>query len=414
MAQRGEPMALYGGLKAQFANVDLSSLLPDEIMDRMEANVCLAFGVRPEVLGTLVGLKNSPWSHMSEARKITYQDTIEPMWRATERRLTRQLLPPEDRASRQFIRFDTAGVRALAEDEMLKARVAAINARWWTRDELRMYTGKEPLQDERGEEFGATDNRTPSMPEEQAGRTPHLQAKGGMRDLLWAEFDLSAKAQERVWEPAVAKLLAEQGRDIVALFGAWVTAEGGQPTPESLARFLAEVGDYLGADGARKAREALTPLVSNTAEAAARRITARLGFGWDVVQPGILKYAAEETGFLVSVMGETTGSDVARVVQQALEDRVPLTELRKRLEELPAFDRKRAQLVARTETTRATNGAQVRTAQEFERETGRSVQKSWVSSRDARVREEHAEFDDGEFYPIDHMWAGMNAPGEPG
>jgi HK97 family phage portal protein len=105
----GRPLMLYGGLTAQFANVDLSALLPEPVLDRVEANVALALGVRPEVLGYLVGLKNSPWSHMDTARKITYEDTIEPYWRREEKALTRQLLPLPERQARRFIRVDCVG-----------------------------------------------------------------------------------------------------------------------------------------------------------------------------------------------------------------------------------------------------------------------------------------------------------------
>ena len=414
MRQRGTPLALYGGLSAQFTNIDLEKLLPDDMLDRVEANVALAFGVRPEVLGMLVGLRNSPWSHMDQARRVTYEDVIQPMWGRIEKTLTHQLLSDADQDAGQIIRFDTSGIRALQDDEAQRAKIAATNADIWTRNERRVYTGKEPMEDERGEEIVGRQTRAPD-PLEQDARDAGWDTKSdGMRHLLWAEFDLSAKAQERVWEPEVVKLLATQAGDVQGLFRRYVRESGGTVDPSTLAQFLEEVRQYLGTEGAEKARRTLAPLVERTTENAARRMTARIGIDFDVIQPGLAKYAAEETDFLVSVMGETTGKGVAQTVQRATTDRVPLTELRDRLETLPEFDRKRAQLVARTETTRATNGAQRRTAQEFEAQTGERIEKSWLSSRDDRVRDEHEEFDDGTWHPVDYEWPnGLANPGEP-
>ena len=414
MRQRGTPMALYGGLSASFTNIDLEALLPDEMIDRVEANVGLAFGVRPEVLGMLVGLRNSPWSHMDQARRVTYEDVIQPMWSRIEKTLTHQLLSDADQDAGQIIRFDASGVRALQDDEKARAEIARTNAGIWTRDERRVYTGKDPLEDERGEEI--TGHRQPSAsPQITASRTVPWDTKSdGTRHLLWAEFDLSAKAQERVWEPEVAKLLAAQADDVQGLFRRYVRESGGTVDPSTLAQFLEEVRDYIGAEGAEKARRTLGPLVESTAQNASRRLTARLGIDFNVVQEGLAKYAAEETDFLVSVMGESTGKAVARTVQSSVEEAIPLRDLRGRLEELPEFSRTRAQLVARTETTRATNGAQRRTAEEFESQTGERIEKSWLSSRDDRVRDEHWELDDGEWYAVDHEWPnGLKSPGEP-
>jgi SPP1 gp7 family putative phage head morphogenesis protein len=381
-------------------------------MDRVEANVALAMGVRPEVLGYLVGLKNSPWSHMETARKITYEDSIEPLWRRQEKTLTRQLLPQADQDARRFIRFDTSGVRALQEDEERRAKIARSNADIWTVGERRIYTGKDPFGDERDEEI--TSSPAPVAPMQQMAEPVAWETKdAGTRNIRWLQFDLDAKAQEPGWEREVLSLLVLQAKGIRELFERYVLAVGGEPTPESLASFLGAVSEYLSAEGKAEAARILTPLVQSTAERSARRVTARLGWSFDVVQEGLAKYITEEVDFLVSVMGETTGRAVAETVQSALVDRVPLTELRSRLETLPAFDRKRAQLVARTETTRATNGAQRRTVEEGARELGVTTQKTWLSSRDDRVRDEHDMRDDGEWYGMDHTWGGLKEPGEP-
>jgi HK97 family phage portal protein len=450
----GRPLMLYGGLSAQFANVDLSTLLPSEVLDRVEANVALAFGVRAEVLGFMVGLKNSPWSHMETARRITYEDTIEPYWRREEKALARQLLSEADRRERKFIRVDTDNVRALQEDEMRKSQIAMMNSDIWTSDERRIYTGKEPLPVEEGVPLApdaglngaqisaAVEVLVRLRAENQAERISEVAAvellvslgvdrqraeimvrsepstKSALRqksvnekDAIWYEFDSKASAEEDEWEAAVLRLLTSQSVEVRTLarriLAGGVTAAAVTALSEAVER-------YLRGPARVQAARALGPLVEATATSAARTVAGRIGFSFDVVQQGIERFAERETDFLVRVMGETTGDAVARTVQGAIEDRVGPDDLVKRLETLPAFDRQRATLVARTEITRSTNGAQREAVAEYGEQTGRRAMKTWISARDGRTREEHIELDDDEWYDIDHVFAnGLMEPGEP-
>jgi HK97 family phage portal protein len=449
VANHGRPLTMYGGLKAEFANVDLANLLPEVVLDRVEANVALAFGVRPEVLGMMVGLKNSPWSHMETARRIVYEDTIEPFWRREEKALSRQLLGSEDIAAKRYIRVDTSGIRALQADELQKAQISTANANIWTVDERRIYTGKDPLPieeeaataaatlngaqitaailvlqslrsaepSERISAIGAVEllvgigidrERAQAMVAAapiKAAPQPSMpnEAKDGMRALTWIEHDLHAKAQEDRWKRAVLALLGEQSADILRLAEKYLSGTTA-PTIEQIAAFLTDVQDYLTAEGKAKAEAALRSVVKLTGETAAQRLASRLSVSFDVIQPGLDRYLANELNFLTSVMGDTTGEAVARTMQQALGDQVPYLEIRDRLERLPAFSPERAELVARTETTRASNGAQMSVAEGYQQETGRVMEKTWISSRDSRVREEHAGHDDGQWYPLDHQW----------
>jgi HK97 family phage portal protein len=450
----GRPLMLYGGLSAQFANVDLSTLLPSEVLDRVEANVALAFGVRAEVLGFMVGLKNSPWSHMETARRITYEDTIEPYWRREEKALARQLLSEADRRERKFIRVDTDNVRALQEDEMRKSQIAMMNSDIWTADERRIYTGKEPLpveenvplapdaglngaqisaavevlvrlraenQAERISEIAAVEllvslgvdrQRAEIMVRSEPSTKSALRQKSvSEKDAIWYDFDSKASAEEDEWEAAVLRLLTSQSVEVRTLarriLAGGVTAAAVTALSEAVER-------YLRGPARVQAAQALGPLVEATATSAARTVAGRIGFSFDVVQQGIERFAERETDFLVRVMGETTGDAVARTVQGAIEDRVGPDDLVKRLEELPAFDRQRATLVARTEITRSTNGAQREAVAEYAEQTGRRAMKTWISARDSRVRDEHIELDDDEWYDIDHVFAnGLLEPGEP-
>lgn len=430
-ARAGKPLGLPGGTTFTRTASGMADLLPVAVLDRVESTVCAVFGTPPVILGLLVGLQNSPWSQMSEARRMGYEDTIEPLWRDLERRIGGRLLTPEERAQGLLVRFDTEQVRALKDDEEQKARISALNADIWTRGERRLYTGQELLKDERDDEIvGAASAEPPPAdvgtdPEVDADGAP-AKAGGDARDLTWLIFDLEAKAGERTWESMVyAELQVQQAQVVAAarrhLGPAAAPAKmatqvrGDTKTAEQDAEdaFQSRLEDIIDESRPRLAAKAY-PLLVNSGGKAVRRLSARVGVSFQLLEPGLLKYAREESAFLASVMGETTGPLVAKAVQEGLAAGDTLAGLIERLEQLPAFNRERAKLTARTETTRAWNGAQRRSMSEFSRSAGRIVTKSWLSSRDERVREEHADLDDGEYIPVNQDFRnGLQEPGEP-
>lgn len=149
---KGEPLALLGGGSATRMSLTLKDLIPADILDRVESVVSAVFGVPAVVLQFLVGLSNSPWSQMAEARRMCYEDTIEPLWREYEKRLSRQLLwaptkpngqPLESDRSR-FVRFDRTKIAALQVDKGAQADIALKIAGFATENEQRALLGLEP------------------------------------------------------------------------------------------------------------------------------------------------------------------------------------------------------------------------------------------------------------------------------
>lgn len=164
-ANTGKPLVALGGTDVNRVSFSLRDLLPDEMLDRIEATVAMCFGIAPVVLGALVGLKNSPWSQFKEARRGTYDDTIIPLWQRMERALTTQLLRPIDSRRDHVLRFDTSRVAALQEDRTQQIKDAKL-ATFWSMDERRAHTG----QDELGGEEGAVVEAltTPAAPQRRA------------------------------------------------------------------------------------------------------------------------------------------------------------------------------------------------------------------------------------------------------
>jgi HK97 family phage portal protein len=415
----GEPLILTGGTTFSGTSLSLKDLLPGELLDRIEATTASVLGIPPVVLGWLVGLKNSPWSQMSEARRMTYEDTIEPRWGDIEKKMTRQLLTPQERAAGQFIRFDTRQVTALQTNDEERAKIAAGLRQEWTLNERRIYTGQEPLDDERGDEIdtagGAGLFDLGGEPGEM-GRTrpPALKVATDPKGLHWLLFDTNCKAAESTWEREIFKALQAQQTEILKLARKYLKEE--KAVDENSADlFTSKVDEFL-TDSLPAFLKLVFPLVFSTGEGGVRQVSAKLGLSFSVLEESLQSYSEREAAFLSSVMGETTGKDVAAAVQKGILEGETVTDLTKRLKELPAFDRARAKLTARTETTRAWNGAQRTTLSDYQASTGVMVEKSWLSSRDGvpPTRQDHADQDDGKWIPIDAVFTliGLTEPGE--
>lgn len=413
-ANAGKPLVLAGGTTFSRSSIPLKELLPEDLLDRIEAAIGSVFGVPPIVLGWLVGLKNSPWSQMSEARQTLYEETIIPRWGDYTRRLTRQLMTQEEREAGRLVEVDTSQVRILQRDTQTRATTASSMRREWTRNERRIYTGQEPLDDERGDEIegesalgdlvGAFGKATAPGFAEFKGSDP--------RNFHWMTFDFGTKAAERKWKAVIQRVLNAQQTAIVALARKHLV-EGKSATDGSVARFKFAVVAYLDEEGNLKVGTSALPLLKSTAEAALRQASGQLGLSFSVLQPAVAKYAEREAKFLASVMGETTGRLVADAIQAGLNDGLTVRDLVKKLETLPAFNSKRAFRVARTETTRAWNGSQRSALSDYAKDEKVEVVKMWLSSRDARVREEHEEMD-SETAKIDEPYSnGLMEPSEP-
>jgi SPP1 gp7 family putative phage head morphogenesis protein len=518
-ANSGAPLALQGNTTFSRTASGMADLLPNAVLDRVEATVGAVFGIPPVVLGWLTGLQNSPWSQMTEARRQTYEDTVEPIWSEMASRIGRTLLTPEERKDGYLVRFDTSRVRALQADQERQARVSQANADIWTVGERRLSTGMSLLGDSRDDEIAGLTSGMPSFDLGQGGPQPDADASvsdaaaiaaspdqslqstalngaqvaalveivtavtagvlpvsagiamvaaafplltadqvtaifedveegsaipeqvaaavgdgksADTRDLLWFLFHLSTKASEPAWTRIMASHLDALKKKMIAAAELPSKSAVADAQHTRHPRLRIAVVDDVEAKAnppvpawAQKVIDLDTPaltaktkvLVTSTGGAGVRRLAARLKVSFNVLEPGLASYAKREAKFLAEVMGQTTGSAVARAVQSSLDRGETIRDLTKRLEELPAFDRDRAKMTARTETTRAWNGAQ-RTAMSTYRKTAKvKVTKQWLSARDERVRDEHVALDEETAevgIPVDEEFSnGLMEPGEP-
>lgn len=425
---KGVPLVMLGGGTASVVSSRIRDLLPSDVLDRVEATASTVFGVPSIVLQFLVGMQNSPWSQMAEARRMCYEDTIEPLWRMWEKRLTRQLLRPIDANPRILVRFDTSKVRALTADKQKQADIASKLEKIASLNERRALVGLEPVDDPAADdipelqpppapilpaipEAGNLDTETPN-PLEKRGRPASPATK--RRDLFAALRRDQADRQETQWI-FLANRQLEKDRDHIARLARTLLAdakgdEDPVPSPASRRRFLEAVSAYLKGVSATAWRKATDQRIGADAEHVTSILTADLGFRWDLVRDGIKDYAEREAAWLVTNITETTRDRIAAVVASGIEEGLGARKLAGRIEDATAFNRERAQLIARTEATRVSNGAPVAALKALR---GSQFTKTWTTAGDDRVRDEHVELE-GETVGVDEKFSnGLAFPSEP-
>jgi SPP1 gp7 family putative phage head morphogenesis protein len=422
---KGKPLAITGGGTATRVQFSLKELLPDEVMDRIESTVAAISGIPAVVLQYLVGLKNSPWSQMGEAHRQAITDTIQSLWRRDEKVMTRQLLRAPattggqtvDEDPTHVIRFDRTQVAALQVDEGKRSETADRNKAFWTVNELRIYTGQEPLEDgdPRGDviigmQAPADPNKPSDNPKdnEDPKKAAPRRAKKALaevdRGTAWLRFDIAAKAQEESWASACNRQIKEDRDAILAAFDEKKSAKGiGDDFLKWLERFSPLV----------EWRATVRPLINSTARTAVRSLASDLGLSFDVLTPGISAYTQRHAAELITRVTDTTKQAVRDTLNAGLEKGETIDELRKRITDLGEFNDTRGELIARTETTAVSNGAQRASMSEYAAANGVRVEKTWLATMDSRTREEHLDLD-GEVQDIDDEFTnGLQEPGEP-
>lgn len=445
--RKGAPLGLTGGGTATRVSMTLKDLLPDDILDRVEATVAAAFGVPAVVLGFLVGLKNSPWSQMAEARRMAYEDTIEPMWRRDAALLTQKLLrapfgrgkPPVDEDRSHLLTFDTDTVRALQADQLRQAEIAEKNSLYWTVDEGRVFTGKDklpagdpradvipglatapaeagPEAEDETEAEGAPGGQEAEATAPAKARAPRAVVQGkATRADRWKLWDARVGGLEFGWELAAGEQLAKDQELVLRLVQDTLRtskADGDPVDPASVRALREKLADEAGAMEARW-KGALQPHVLGTARASAQLVASQVGVGFDVLEPGLVKFTQTHAAQLVKGIVETTRDEVRAALAAGLKEGEGIPELSARIQGAGAFGPARAKLIARTETTTVTNRAGRGAIQTWASDNGQRVVKSWLATADARTRDEHRELD-GEERPIGKAFSnGLQEPSEP-
>lgn len=411
--------AFLGGLEVKQIGLDLGQMLYPDVRDAIETHICSAFGVPPGLIGTMAGLARNTFSNYESSVQQYYAGTISPLWSRLDSALTRGLLREFDQNRQVIFLFDTSDIEALREDDGPKHEQArgGLAAGYMTIDDARQHVGLAPLPGKNGEvlllPFAAIPTRPedllgmaeiPEAPEEptqeptpdanaepvsdaeavedadttaerfapyRAGNRVEVRLKPEYRAMLHVRskkdvLRLSKIGTSRLrtfWKKQGQRIAEEATRstgDLISQYRAWVKQEE-QRSPHTQAELFAtralEAIDWDAEESALgKVLNAYYDLNGQTAYAAASA-TVGTEIDWNLTNP-LVRQLMGRLGLRIKGISDTTRQDVQRVVADAIEEGVNLTEMAARLETL--FEqtyRGRAMVVARTESQVAYNSA---------------------------------------------------------
>lgn len=423
----GGAMILDGDVTYTAPVVSLKDLTTGPAQYDCEAAICQAFQIHPLLVGAKVGMESSAGfaDSIAPALKLYYDIAARPAWRKIERKFTQGLLREIDPNPRRFIKFDLAEVQALQESMLERAQTVAVAREVWTVNEGRVYTDLDPLEDERGDMLIAEAARPVIDPgllgggiggddeERRAGEKNAKRARSSTdlasRHILYLTRRAVQEAHEFTLELAARNALEDDRNEVLSLLRGTVK--------DPLGPLVEQVIEKADAYFKRSARERWEERMRQPLEALGRhsvqQVAGEIGVPMRQLEPGLLNFIEREVGFLVKHVNETTATEIRKQLREGLSLGETVDQLANRLQTATGFSPERARLIARTESTRATNGAQRESLSDYQRKTGNVAKKEWLATLDDRVREEHERMN-GETRGIDETFSnGLQAPGEP-
>lgn len=436
--EKGKAFAMLGGGRFEQMSARIRDLVPTEVLDRVESVVAAVSGVPAIVLQFQIGLENSPWSQMEQARRMAYDDTIIPTWRRWERLLTRQLLRTQDDDPTHFVRFDTSMIAALQANQLEGATIASMMGRAASLNERRAKMGLEPLDDPRADEVpeltqpdplsmmaGGNDDGDGSDSEDQADEENDIPPEKRSRRAIEAKARRLRKRRHKVaalsialrneaaggFEHVTNRLLANDANEVEKIVrNNLVEAKAAGRNADVVMR---AVLGYIRGSSEPAWAKAMQPNVQVATERATAVIAADIGISFNLLHPHVVKFARTETAFLVKNVSATTIDAIQSVLSAGIEAGKSTATIAREIAESGGFAPSRGRLIARTESTRAGNGGPVESLKSYSQASGRRYTKSWATAGDARVRDEHAAID-GETVGIDEKFSnGLSYPSEP-
>jgi len=126
-------------------------------------------------------------------------------------------------------------------------------------------------------------------------------------------------------------------------------------------------------------------------QVAYKRAASAVGYSLDVAR--VDPVAEQLLGVMVSRCNATTRDTIAAIIADGIESGATVNDIQASIANAAGFSPSRSLAIARTETTRSTNAGAQAAWQNVHADTGVHIQREWLSSRDASVREAHQSLD---------------------
>jgi HK97 family phage portal protein len=402
----------------------LKELGTEKLWQKVEATVCAAFGVPASLVGTVIGLENSPWSHLETAKRSFYDETILPEWEFIEGVLTDSLLREVDDKENHFIRFDQSRIRALQKDLAAQAAIGATAQKWTSVNERRVLMGYDASDKPGADDIPELQPKPdPILTNQQLQDNAQVQADAGksrdvlletkaMRHRLWLKFDTKAKKQESEYEKQAEAQFEREKASILKRF------EGAKDA--TILAVLEKIRfAYTRKDGLYHLEwlKRYEKLIEQTINVAGKDLGAEIGFDFHLSNPRVQVAVLNRVNKLTKGVTDTTYEKIRDVVSEGLSKGEGTAQIAKRIREDVfggEITKARATTIARTETIGALSEGEFIAAEE----SGVIRSKEWLDEGDERVRQPpKSEFNHaigGEKQPLHARFSnGLMYPGDP-
>lgn len=357
---RGTPLVLGAE-----ANVTVMGFSPQQMdMSAMrqipESRVAAVFGLPAGVVGLLVGLEHNTFSNYAEAREAAYESNIIPTQRLLAGELKVQLLGDFGDVAALKVDFDLSQVRVLQADQNdlhMRAR-EDLKAGLLTRAQALTLIGEKAGPDD--DVLYLPISVTPTDPAEllaplepavtvtEVPQNVRALPSGGKAATVKARKD--ASSVEAALQRLRTRLEAGLGKEMARFLS--------QQLERVVARLSAstDAGDLITVDEEALLESLLSPWSQRTLTGTHALIEDALGTTFDLPAPMTQAYLREVAANIPTITS-TTREAIRTALAEGNAAGEGLDLLAARLRSLPAFNRDRAMLVARTELGNASNNA---------------------------------------------------------
>jgi HK97 family phage portal protein len=411
--KRGEPLVMSGATDISQFGFSPQQMDMKQLRRIPEERISGVLGVPAIVAGLGAGLERSTFANFAEAREMAYESNIIPSQRVIGSVIKRQLLNEfEDDITSFQVAYDLREVRVLQEDENKKAsRIKDMVAGG--------FVTVADAQRETGMPVDETQNiylrsvMVMGVPASTKASNIPVQRK----EIDWTEEQKSmewkrADRQRMAWWGPVSQkfepLYEDEGDAVIkAIMG---------KSPSKLVKIAERAVKGLEADWLKLMEQVLLSVIDEFGNSTADDLGAKgvgpFDFKWEfdptseAIRAWIKLHGAEDVTSILSANME----DVKRVILSGVDANQTTPQIAKNLRQFYS-DRSpyKAMRVARTEITKASGFGNLEAAKQSQvAET-----KTWLSSRDDRVRDEH-EAMDGETVKLNEQFSnGLDYPSEP-
>jgi HK97 family phage portal protein len=388
--RRGDPL-VSDSLKVERLSLSPKEMSLADIPDRLEDRICALLGVPAMLAGLTSGATHKTYANYGEGRKSLYEDTIIPDQRAVARVLTMQVLCDFHSPQGAYVRWIYKGIQCLRENEnelATRAGVLYYDKKLIKRSEARQMIGlaSTPADDLYYDEIVAAQaSPTRALPAPPAVKSLSYLKMSPPRARDMPEGDEPDPHEDNTYglpdgaplRKALKRFLAKQYH---AVLGS--VPEIGAPLPATFAP-LADYDDPMAS--------AMTPIFSSYWDWAGQQTRGKLGLDpatWQVVDPEIHRAIADSALSFSRSTNAGTSKGLAEALAKLrselhegiVAEGEAIPQLRKRVQGVfEKLSRDKAEMIARTETSRAVHTASLRSAGD----SGVVETKSWLASTDA-------------------------------